>query len=145
MGYLRWSGRGDLNARPLAPKASVRARPETPLEVLDLREKRIARPVIFEGLRVRFSGWLPHSERSWIAIIFGIGFLIRVGLILLTLHRAAYGAGAGAGEAYNIGLSLANNGTYADAYPPQQLLEWGILPYARRDFSRRGFRSLVPI
>jgi hypothetical protein len=52
--------------------------------------------------------------RCWVAVIFGIGFAVRVGLIFFTLRGADY-AGA---EPYHIALSLANHGTYADAYGP---------------------------
>lgn len=49
----------------------------------------------------------------WMSVIFSIGFVVRVALILLTFRR-----GPGHLEPFMIALSLANHGTYADAYGP---------------------------
>jgi hypothetical protein len=51
------------------------------------------------------------NVRVWMAIIFGIGLAVRMSLILVTRQSASYG-----GELFNIALSLANHGTYADAF-----------------------------
>jgi len=64
-----------------------------------------------ELLELRFQ----HSAKFWIAIIFAIGLIVRVSLILLTLHNIDF-ARAIEAEPYKIALSLVNNGTYADAY-----------------------------
>ncbi len=56
-------------------------------------------------------GSLRDTKMS-MAVIFGIGFAVRMSLILGTLRGARYGGA----ETYNIALSLARNGTYADAY-----------------------------
>ena len=53
-----------------------------------------------------------QNTRFWMATIFGIGLIVRVSLIYPTLHSGVYGRA----EPYNIALSLAHNGTYADAF-----------------------------
>lgn len=50
--------------------------------------------------------------RFWIFTIFGVGLIVRIGVVLATLHVGLYGGG----EPYNIAISLADNGTYADAF-----------------------------
>jgi hypothetical protein len=52
-----------------------------------------------------------RNLRVWMAIILGIGLAVRMTLILVNSHSAQYG-----GEPYNIALSLANHGTYADVF-----------------------------
>jgi hypothetical protein len=49
--------------------------------------------------------------RVWMAIVFGMGLAVRTSLILVSPRSANYG-----GEPYNIALSLAHHGTYADAF-----------------------------
>ena len=56
-----------------------------------------------------------HSTKWWIAIIFSVGLIVRVSLILLTLHRADH-ARMDQVEPYLIATSLADKGTYADAF-----------------------------
>ena len=54
-----------------------------------------------------------RSVRFWMAIIFGFGLAVRVGLIFLSLHNLNPTA-----EPAYIAVSLAKNDTYADAYGP---------------------------
>ena len=57
---------------------------------------------------------IPSRNVSfWMPVIFSIGFAVRVALILFTFRR-----GPGRLEPFMIALSLANHGTYADAFGP---------------------------
>ncbi len=58
-----------------------------------------------------------HSTRFWMAVVFAIGLMVRVSLILLTLHNTDH-TRMDQVEPYFIATSLANNGTYADAFGP---------------------------
>jgi hypothetical protein len=53
-----------------------------------------------------------RAMRIWMAMIFGVGLFVRIGLLLITSHGPMYGEGS------NIARSLVNNGTYSDAYGP---------------------------
>jgi hypothetical protein len=53
-----------------------------------------------------------RNLKLWTAIIFGIGLAVRVVFIFITMHTESYGGA----EPFQIALSLANHGTYADAY-----------------------------